>query len=56
MTHVIADGVEAVAAAEFAREAAPRDAEHILPRAGLDELSSCGLLGITCPAPTAARR
>jgi SfnB family sulfur acquisition oxidoreductase len=54
MTHVIADDAEAVAvaaelAAKFAREAALRDAERILPRAELDELSDSGLLGITVP-------
>ncbi len=54
MTHVIADEAEAVAVAaeladKFAREAALRDAERILPRAELDELSSSGLLGITVP-------
>ncbi|WP_426570275.1 hypothetical protein [Streptomyces canus] len=52
MTHVIADDAEAVAvaaepAAKFAREAALRDAERILPRAELDELPDSGLLGIT---------
>ncbi len=54
MTHVIADDAEAVAdaaepAAKFAREAALRDAERILPRAELDELSDSGLPGITVP-------
>ncbi|WP_435281139.1 SfnB family sulfur acquisition oxidoreductase [Streptomyces koelreuteriae] len=54
MTQVIADDAEAVAvagelAAEFAREAALRDAERILPRAELDRLSASGLLGITVP-------
>lgn len=54
MTHVIADDAEAVAvaaelAAKFAREAALRDAERILPRTELDELSASGLLGITVP-------
>ncbi|GCB52950.1 SfnB family sulfur acquisition oxidoreductase [Streptomyces sp. NL15-2K] len=54
MTHVIADDAEAVAvaaelAAKFVREAALRDAERILPRAELDEVSDSGLLGITVP-------
>ncbi|MFB7933820.1 SfnB family sulfur acquisition oxidoreductase [Streptomyces sp. NPDC056039] len=54
MTQVIADDAEAIAvagelAAEFAREAALRDAERILPRAELDRLSASGLLGITVP-------
>ncbi|WP_086560885.1 SfnB family sulfur acquisition oxidoreductase [Streptomyces africanus] len=54
MTHVIADDAEAVAVAaeladKFSREAALRDAERILPRAELDELSASGLLGITVP-------
>ncbi|MDQ0753270.1 SfnB family sulfur acquisition oxidoreductase [Streptomyces africanus] len=54
MTHVIADDAEAVAVAaeladKFSREAALRDAERILPRAELDELSDSGLLGITVP-------
>jgi SfnB family sulfur acquisition oxidoreductase len=54
MTHVIADDAEAVAvaaelAAEFACDAARRDAERILPRAELDRLSASGLLGITVP-------
>jgi SfnB family sulfur acquisition oxidoreductase len=54
MTHVIADDAEAVAvaaelAAKFAREAALRDAERILPHTELDELSDSGLLGITVP-------
>ncbi|EKX60749.1 SfnB family sulfur acquisition oxidoreductase [Streptomyces ipomoeae] len=54
MTHVIADDAEAVAvaaelAAKFAREAALRDAERILPHAELDALSDSGLLGITVP-------
>ncbi|MEU0585173.1 SfnB family sulfur acquisition oxidoreductase [Streptomyces sp. NPDC006132] len=54
MTHVITDDAESVAvaaelAAKFARDAALRDAERILPRAELDELSASGLLGITVP-------
>ncbi|GAA2326526.1 SfnB family sulfur acquisition oxidoreductase [Streptomyces cuspidosporus] len=54
MTQVIADDAEAVAvaaelAAKFAREAVLRDAERILPRTELDELSGSGLLGITVP-------
>lgn len=54
MTHVIADDAEAVVvaaelAAKFTREAALRDAERILPRSELDELSASGLLGITVP-------
>ncbi|OAH11916.1 SfnB family sulfur acquisition oxidoreductase [Streptomyces jeddahensis] len=54
MTHVIATDAEAIEtaahlAAKFAREAALRDAERILPRAELDELSESGLLAITVP-------
>jgi alkanesulfonate monooxygenase SsuD/methylene tetrahydromethanopterin reductase-like flavin-dependent oxidoreductase (luciferase family) len=51
MTHVTATDAEAIEVAarlagRFAREAAWRDAEHILPRAGLEELPDSGLLGI----------
>ncbi|MFF0584533.1 hypothetical protein ACFYWD_00995 [Streptomyces sp. NPDC003781] len=60
MTHVVADDAVAVAvaaepAAEFAREATLRDAERILPRAELDELSDSGLLGITAAPPRRRR-
>ncbi|GAB7042668.1 MULTISPECIES: SfnB family sulfur acquisition oxidoreductase [Catenuloplanes] len=53
--HVIADGTEALEtarrlAAEFAEDAAARDAERRLPRAELDRLSTAGLLAITVPA------
>ncbi|GII22754.1 SfnB family sulfur acquisition oxidoreductase [Planosporangium mesophilum] len=53
-THVIADDAEAVAvaralAAEFAVDAAARDAERRLPAAELDRLSASGLLGVTVP-------
>ncbi|MFI5839170.1 SfnB family sulfur acquisition oxidoreductase [Catenuloplanes sp. NPDC051500] len=53
--HVIADAAEALdvarrLAAEFAKDAAARDAERRLPRAELDALSAAGLLAITVPA------
>ncbi|MBO0839831.1 MAG: SfnB family sulfur acquisition oxidoreductase, partial [Sciscionella sp.] len=52
--HVIADADEALAvaarlSARFAETAATRDAERILPRAELDELSTSGLLAISVP-------
>ncbi|GAB4054495.1 SfnB family sulfur acquisition oxidoreductase [Catellatospora paridis] len=53
--HVIADDAEALRvaaalAAEFAADAAARDAGRRLPRAELDRLSASGLLAITVPA------
>lgn len=52
--HVIRDDAEALAvaaelAAEFAKGAAQRDRERILPEAELDRLSDAGLLAITVP-------
>jgi SfnB family sulfur acquisition oxidoreductase len=52
--HVIVDADEALTvaarlAARFADGAARRDAQRLLPSAELDELSGCGLLGITVP-------
>ncbi|MES4905421.1 MULTISPECIES: SfnB family sulfur acquisition oxidoreductase [unclassified Streptomyces] len=54
MAHVITSDAEAIEtaaelAATFARKSALRDAERVLPRAELDELSDSGLLGITVP-------
>jgi SfnB family sulfur acquisition oxidoreductase len=52
--HIVADDAEALAiaaalAAQFAPEAAERDAERRLPGRELDRLSESGLLGITVP-------
>lgn len=54
MTHIIASDREAVEtarklAAEFATDAAKRDAERILPYAEVQALSDSGLLSITVP-------